>query len=430
MLTISRLTSNSSSGFTALRHRNYRLYGASQLISQIGSWMQGVSLPWLVLQLGGTPMQLGLVIALQFAPAMFLAPFGGALADRFDKRKLLIGTESAALVQALLLFVLAVTGSAEIWHVLALTLGMGLVGALDMPVRQAFNAELVPKDDLLNAIALNSASFNLARVIGPALAGVAIATVGNQVNFAVNSLTYVAALVGLLAMDGSAIRRLDMTYARGALFSSLAVGVRYAWRTPIVMWALVLLAGIFLFAMNFSTLLPLYAHDALGLEGRGYGALFASMGVGALAAALLLAYLGTRPILALTLAAGGGFVVFEILLGLTRSPVAAYPLMVGNGFFGMLLINGLNAVVQWHVPDELRGRVMALWVTVFAGAVPVGALLAGTIAQHLGSAAGFVIGGLAFGLVLAFVTWQLARHPAVTLRRPSRTLATAGEPAP
>lgn len=421
MLSIYRLPSRVSGGFGALRHRNYRIYTGSQFVSQVGWWMQGVALPWLLLELGGTPTQLGLIVALQFGPAMFLAPVGGVLADRFDKRRILVVTESLAKVQALVLFFLVVSGVAEIWHVLAVTATIGLVSAVDMPVRQAFAAELVPKDDLLNGIALNSASFNLARVLGPALAGVMIATVGNGANFAFNAATYFAALAGLLRLDASRIRRLvPGGDGRTPLRSTLTAGVEFAWRTPTVLWALVLLAGIFLFAMNFSTLLPLFAHDALALDGAGYGALFAAMGIGALAAALLLAFMGSRPILALILGSGAAFAVFLVLLGLSRSPVMAYPLMVGNGFFGMLLVNGLNGVVQWHVPDELRGRVMALWVTVFAASVPGGALLAGVVAERWGSPAGFVLGGLLFGAVLAFVAWQLVREPSVTLRRPAR----------
>jgi len=421
------MSSTLRDGFSALRHRNYRLYQGSQFVSLVGSWMQGVSLPWLILELGGSPLQLGLVVALQFGPALFLAPFGGVLADRLEKRRLLIATEATAIVQAGLLFVLVLTGTAEIWHVLMLTLVMGLVSAVDMPVRQAFNAELVPKDDLLNSIAVNSASFNLARVIGPAIAGLVIATAGNGLNFALNAGSYIAALAGLLSMDGAAVRRVESV--RGSVFSSVADGVRYAWRTPTILWPLVLVAGIFFFAFNFSTLLPIHAREVLALDGQGYGALFACMGVGALAAAIMLAYLGSRPILGLTLAAGAGFVIFEVVLGLSRSAPLAYALMIGNGFFGMLLINSLNGVVQWSVPDELRGRVMALWVTVFAGSVPVGALIAGVIAENWGSGAAFVLGGLAFGVVLAFVTWQLVRNPAVRLRR-ARRLRLEREVAP
>ena len=422
-----------SRGFGSLRHRNYRLYSGSQLISQIGWWMQGVSVPWLLLELGATPLQLGLVVALQFGPAMFLAPFGGLLADRMEKRRLLLVTESLAMTQAVVLFALAISGVVEIWHVLALTAGIGLVAAVDMPVRQAFAAELIPKDELLNGIALNSASFNLARIVGPALAGVVIATLGNGANFGLNAVTYLAALGGLLSMNVAGIRRATpLVDRRAPIRSSLAAGVRYAWQTPTVLWSLVLLAGIFLFAMNFSTLLPLFARDALGLDGAAYGALFAAMGIGALGAALLLAFIGSRPVLFLILGAGGAFALFEVLLGLSRSTALAYPLMAGNGFFGMLLINGLNGVVQWHVPDELRGRVMALWVTVFAASVPVGALLAGAIAQRWGSAAGFVIGGLLFAVVLSFVAWQLVRDPSVALRRPEPQprLTFEHEPAP
>lgn len=421
------MTSSFRGGFTALRHRNYRLFQGSQFVSQIGWWMQAVSLPWLVLELGGSAVELGLVAALQFGPAFFVAPFAGVVADRVDKRRLLMLTETGAMAQAAVLFVLAITGTAEVWHVLALTAGMGVVSAVDMPVRQALTAQLVPKEDLLNSIALNSASFNLARVLGPAVAGVVIAFTGNGANFALHAVSRIASLAGLYRMDAAPVRQ--FAAVRGPLFSMLGEGMRYAWRTPGVLWSLVLLAGVFFFAMNFSTLLPLHAHDALGLDGAGYGALFAAMGIGALTAALVLAYLGSRPVVGVALAAGAGFALFEILLGLSQIPLLAYPLMAANGFFGMLLVNGLNGMVQWHVPDELRGRVMALWVTVFAGSVPVGALLSGIVAERWGSATAFVLGGALFAVVLSIVTWQLSRHGAVVLRRPRERLTVGGEPA-
>ena len=425
VLSISRSPTRRPSTFSALRHRNYRLYWMSQLISLIGGWMQGVSLPWLVLELGGSATQLGIVVALQFAPAALLAPLGGVFADRIDKRRALLVTEALLMSLAALLFALAVTGVAEVWHVMAIALALGLVSAVDMPLRPAFSAELVAKEDLLNSIALNSAAFNFARIVGPALAGVAIVTLGTGVNFGLNAVSYLAALLGLALIRTSRSHEERDGAARPSVLTSLSEGLAFAWRTPLILWPLVLLGGVFLFGMNFQTLLPLFAHDVLGVAGQGYGALYAAMGAGALAAALLLAYLGRSPMLALSLASGAGFVVLEVLLGLSRSPVLAYPLMVGTGFFAMLLINSLNGIVQWYVPDELRGRVMAIWVTVFAGSVPFGGLFAGVVAEHWGSPAGFVLGGLLSGVVLAFVAWQLGRRPGAEPRMAARRLLVA-----
>src|SRR5918995_6486110 len=196
-----------SRGFVALRHANYRRYWFGQLGSVVGSWMQSVALPWLELQLGGSPLQLGLVMAFMFGPSMFLAPLGGVLADRVDKRRTLIAVNLVAMTQASVLFVLALTGVVEIWHVYLLALIAGFVNAVEMPVRQAFVAELVPRGDLVNAIALSSTSFNLSRVIGPAVAGVTIAVFGVASNFGVNALSYVSVIVGLLLVDSDQLYR-------------------------------------------------------------------------------------------------------------------------------------------------------------------------------------------------------------------------------
>ncbi|HEX5396450.1 MAG TPA: MFS transporter, partial [Candidatus Limnocylindria bacterium] len=181
-------------GFTALAHRNYRLYLSGQIVSLVGTWMHSVSQPWLVLLLGGSPIQLGIVLALQFTPPMLLAPLGGVLADRVDKRQVIIGAQIGAMLQSLMLFALTAAGVVEIWHVYVLALLLGMVSAVEMPVRQAFAAELVPREDLVNAIALNSATFNAARVIGPAIAGVTLALWGPAVNFGINGVSYLAVL--------------------------------------------------------------------------------------------------------------------------------------------------------------------------------------------------------------------------------------------
>jgi MFS family permease len=395
-------------GFGALRHTNFRLYWSGQVVSLIGTWMQSVSQPWLVLELGGSAFQVGTVIALQFAPALFLAPIGGVLADRFDKRALLLVTQALAMLQAATLFGLTFSGVVEIWHIQLLALILGVTSAFDMPVRQSFVAEVVPREDLLQAIALNSASFNLARVVGPAIAGVALAAFGSAFNFGVNTLTYTAVLGCLLLIDGTTLHRVPVPLVRPSIRFSLAEGVRYAVGNPNVLWLLVLLGGMSIFAMNFQVLLPLYARFTLGLDAGGFGALFAVMGVGSLGGSLILAFMGERrPRLRLILGGGVGFLAAEVVLGLVRVPAIAYPVVALVGLASMLMVNTINASVQRSVPDALRGRVMALYVTVFAGSGPLGGLFAGGVAQLLGPPAGFILGAVLASIFLVLAAWGL-----------------------
>jgi MFS family permease len=395
-------------GFSAVRHRNFRLYWIGQIVSLVGTWMQSVSQPWLVLLLGGTPIQLGIVLALQFAPALALAPLGGVLADRVDKRRLLLLTQSVAALQAAVLFLLTFTGLIQIWEIMVLALAIGFVNALDMPVRQSFAAELVPREDLINAITLNSASFNLARVIGPAIAGVALALYGPAFNFAINAVSYFGVLIAHVRMDPDAMQPIVRPELRASVRSSLAEGIRYAVRTPTVLWPLVLLGGIGMFGMNFQTLLPLFAKLTLHLQADGFGALFAAMGLGSLIGSLSLAFIGSRrPLVGMILGGGIGFVAFEAGLGLSRTTLAAFPLIVLVGFASMLMVNTINIIVQRSVPDALRGRVMALYVTVFAGSTPIGGLFAGSVAQAWGPPAGFLVGASVSVVFIGLVAWHL-----------------------
>jgi MFS family permease len=395
-------------GFAALRHRNYRYYWFGQIVSLVGTWMQSVSQPWLVLLLGGSPLQLGTVLALQFAPAMLLAPLGGVLADRVDKRKVLMVAQVGAMTQAAILFVLTVTGVVQIWHVMVLATVLGFVNAVEMPVRQSFAAELVPRRDLMNAIALNSASFNLARVIGPAVAGLALAFFGPAFNFGINAVSYLAVLLGLWRMDPDKLHRLDRPDRFESVRTSLAAGFRYALRTPTVLWPLVLLGGMSTFAMNFQTLLPLFARNTLGLGAEGYGALFAAMGAGSLVGSLGLAFAGSRrPMLGLMLGGSVLFVILDLLLGLTRTALGAYPLILLIGLASMVMVNTINVSIQHSVPNELRGRVMSLYVTVFAGSAPIGGFFAGAVAEIWGAPAGFLLGAALSVLFIGLVAWQL-----------------------
>ena len=430
-------------GFAALGVRNYRLYWSGQVISLVGTWMQQVSLPWLVLALGGSAIQLGLVAVLQFGPAMLLAPFGGVLADRIDKRRALIGTQIASAAQAFILFVLIATGVVQIPMVMAMAFVLGVVSAVDMPVRQALSADLVPRHLLANAIALNSMAFNSARVVGPALAGVIIAVVaaltgsdiaGVAINLGINTVTYAGVLTGLLRMNPREIRRARQPERHPPVLHSLAEGVAYAVRTPLVLWCLVLLGGIAAFGFNFQILLPLFSVEVLGLGADGYGLLYAGMGVGALAGSLTLAYMRQRRAIALMLGGGLVFALLLVGIGLSRNVWIAGALVLLAGYSSMLMINTINATVQANVTDALRGRVMSLYVTVFAGSAPLGGLFAGAIAEAWGTPAAFLAGSGISMLVLAIVALGLRaaarRGPlgVTLLDTSSQRVASAAEP--
>jgi len=405
-------------GFAALSVRNYRLYWWGQVVSLIGTWMQQVSLPWLILALGGTPIQLGFVAVLQFGPALFLAPFGGVVADRIDKRHALMATQAAASVQAFVIFLIVATGVVQIWMVLVMAFVLGLVNAVDMPMRQALAPDLVPRHLLANAIALNSMAFNGARVVGPALAGVIIAVAtsatgssvsGVAVNLAINTVTYAGVLTGLLRMDPRAIRRLERPERHPPVLESLREGFWYAVRTPLVLWCLVLLGGIAAFGFNFQILLPLYATGILDLEADGYGALFAAMGIGSLAGSLTLAIMRRRRAVRLMLGGGMVFSLTLVAIAASRSIWLAAPLILAAGYFSMLMINTINATVQANVSDALRGRVMSFYVTVFAGSAPLGGLFAGFVAETWDTPAAFVTGAVlslaTVGIVALGLRW-------------------------
>jgi len=310
-------------GFTAMRHANYRRYWFGLSGSLVGAWMQSVALPWQVLQLGGSPLQLGMVMAFMFGPSMFLAPLGGVLADRVDKRRMLMAVNLVALLQASTLFGLAVTGVIDIWHVYLLALVAGFVNAIEMPVRQAFVADLVPREDLVNAIALSSTSFNLSRVVGPAVAGVTIAAFGVASNFGINAISYLSVITGLMLIDSRLLHRASRPDQFPSVRSSLAEGLRFTRATPTVLWPLVLLGGVAALAMNFQTLLPLFTRDVLGMGSSGYGALFATMGAGALVGSLGLAFASSqRPLIGLIIGGGAGFLGLAFALGF---PAACLP---------------------------------------------------------------------------------------------------------
>jgi predicted MFS family arabinose efflux permease len=283
----------------------------------------------------------------------------------------------------------------------------------------------------MNAIALNSASFNAARVVGPAIAGITLALWGPATNFGINAVSYLAVLFGLSRMDPAALHRITRPERFASVRSSLAEGFRYAVRTPMVLWPLVLLAGMATFGMNFQTLLPLFARNWLQFDADGYGALFAVMGVGSLIGSLSLAFTGNRrPLLRLILGGAVVFVAFEFLLGLTRSPLAVFPLIAVVGLASMIMVNTINVTVQHHVPDELRGRVMSLYVTVFAGSAPLGGFFAGVVAELWGAPVGFILGAMISIVFVALVGWQLVLRGGAWAADPVTSLPAAPDPSP
>ncbi len=393
----------------ALNHRDFRLFWAGQSVSAVGSWMQSVGLSWLVLELTNSPFRLGLVSALQFGPVLLFSAGAGVVVDRTPKRRLILSTQVALMLPALALAGLTWTGGIRYWHVATLAGLIGLVNALDMPSRQSFLVEMVGREDLLNAIALNSATFNAARVVGPALGGLLIAQYGTAVAFLLNALSFVAVVACLyLVRAGSEARPRRGTTIREEFLD----GVRYATRTPIVALILGLVFAVSTFAMNHGVLVPLFAREVLRQGVHEFGLLMASLGVGAVTGAVLLATLGYgRPPLAAIVVPGLGVALGILGLAFVRHFALAAVVLFVVGAMQIVFQNGCNTIVQMTVPDELRGRVMGVYMMVFAGATPVGASLIGLVAEGVGVPAACAVGGgLALvGVLIQLTRWQRAR---------------------
>ncbi|HUS14768.1 MAG TPA: MFS transporter [Chloroflexia bacterium] len=401
-------------GFRALRHRNYRLFFFGQLVSLIGTWMQSVAQGWLVLQLAGkdADLILGLTSALQFAPVLLLSVLGGALADRVPKRKVLIVTQSVMMVLALVMALLNVTHVVQVWHVLVLAALLGVANAIDMPTRQAFVVELVGKEDLMNSIALNSTVFNAARIVGPAIAGLLIATVGVTGCFFLNGVSFVAVIAGLLMMRAPFFTRRPEPAKEAdaeSFLHSIGAGFRYIWATPAVLSMVLLVGAVGTFGLNFGVWLPVMARDVLHVGAEGYGLMMSVMGAGSLVAGLGLAFGGKRSRKRLAVVAAAAFAV--VLGGLAFSTV--YPvsllLLVALGAAMVAFSATANTTVQLTVPDELRGRVMAVYMMVFAGTTPIGALLAGTLAHATSTPISMVAGALVSLLAVGATAWNMRR---------------------
>jgi MFS family permease len=391
--------------FRSLRVRNYRLFFFGQLVSVSGTWMQQVAQDWLVLRLTNEPLPLGITTALQFTPILALGAWAGVVADRLDKRRLLLATQAAMAALALVLGILTATGAIRLWMVYLLALLLGFATAFDMPTRQAFVSEMVGPGQVVNAIGLNSAVFNSARVIGPAAAGVVIATVGIATAFLVNAVSYLAVIGGLLAMDPARLHRLPPVERASG---QIRAGLRYVWTTPVLRSTIALVAVVGTLGLNFRVALPLLARFTFGGDATVYGALASIMAAGSVVGALAAAR-RSRPSPALLL---GSVAVFGVLsVAAAAAPTLALEMVVlaPLGLASIAFLATANSTVQLGSSPELRGRVMALYGLVFLGSTPLGGLLAGWMADRFGPRSIMLLAGVS-SLVAAGVAAVLMRR--------------------
>lgn len=387
--------------FRSLRVRNYRLFASGQVVSNTGTWMQRVAQDWLVLELThGSGTALGITTGLQFLPLLLFGLWGGVLADRYPKRRILLATQAAMGLLALVLGVLALTGTAQVWHVYALAFGLGMATVIDNPARQSFVIEMVGRRDLPNAIALNSATFNGARVVGPAAAGVLIAWIGTGPVFLLNALSFGAVIFGLLAMRTAELHPAEQVpRAKG----QLREGLRYVRGRRDLLLVLVLIGFVATFGMNFQVTMALVTREVFGVGASSFGLASTMLAVGSVTGALLAAR-RTRPRMRLLLSAALLFGLLEIATGLMPTYWSFLILLVPTGLALMTVTTTANATMQLNVAPEMRGRVMGLYMFVFLGTNPLGAPLIGWLAEHFGPRMGIVAGGVVALLAALAVT--------------------------
>ena len=388
----------------ALKHRNFQLFFGGQLISLIGTWMQSVAQSWLVYGLTGSSLLLGSVgFASQF-PVLLASPLGGMVADRYNRQRIVIGTQVASMTLAFMLAVLTLAHRITIPEIFVLAVLLGIVNAFDIPGRQSFLVEMVGKEDLINAIALNSSMFNGARIVGPAIAGILVSRIGEGWCFFANAVSYIAVIIGLFMMRMPPRAHLPT----GPALAHLMEGFRFVSRTAPIRAILLLLGLVSLVAMPYTVLMPIFADRILHGGARGLGILMGATGVGALLGALMLAArTGVQGLGRWVTFACAGFAITLIAFGLSRNFWLSATLLVPVGFCMMLQMSSSNTLIQSMVPDHLRGRVMAVYSMMFMGMAPFGALLGGALADRLGApvtvsmgAIACLIGAAIFGLRL------------------------------
>ncbi|HEX6548821.1 MAG TPA: MFS transporter [Candidatus Dormibacteraeota bacterium] len=391
----------------ALRHRNYRLFFTGQVISTVGTWMQSIALPWLVLLLTHNDFLVGITLAFQFLPMLLAGPIGGIVADHFPKRRILLVTQTAYTIPALTLFLLTHFHVVQFPFVLAAAVMVGTVNVFDVPARQAFSIEMVGREDLMNAIALNSSVFNGAAVVGPSVAGVIIGLLGVQLCFLINALSFAGTIVALLRMRNlpSVVRAAETT----SVWARVREGASYARRDPLVGTMLVMVGVFSLFAMNRLTLIPLFADRVLHIGAAGFGFLMASLGLGALSGALTLALFPGQGSGRRQFVVGVVWSLMLIAFSFSRVAVLSGLLLYGAGFCQMWFLATANTRIQMAAPDSLRGRVMSLYAQAMMGTSPIGSTQAGALSALFGPPVAMVFGAVVAGAtVIGVRLWRPA----------------------
>ena len=413
-----RVSSPSSSSklpaaLRALRHRNFQLFFGGQLISLIGTWMQVIAQSWLVYRLTGSSLLLGAVGFAAQIPVFLMAPLGGTTADRHGRKHVVIATQTSSMILAFILAALTLTGKVQIWQVFLLAALLGVVNAFDLPARQAMLIDMVGKEDLMNAIALNSSMFNGSRIVGPAIAGVLVASIGEGWCFFANGASYIAVIISLLLMRVNTRR----TLAAGSAAQQVIEGFRFVRRTAPIRALLLLLGLVSLVAMSCTVLMPVFADRLLHRGARGLGVLMASAGVGALLGALTLALQSGVAALGRWIALScAGFGLFLLMFSFSQHFWLSTALLFPVGFCMIFEMSSSNTLIQAMVPDELRGRVMAIYSMMYMGMAPFGALMGGALADRLGApltvavgGVGSIVGAVIFSVKLPNLTGEARR---------------------
>jgi len=376
----------------ALRHRNFQLFFSGQLVSLVGTWMQNVAQAWLVYRLTGSALLLGAVGFSNQIPVLLIAPIGGIMADRSNRQRLVIATQVASMTLAAILAWLTLSGRVEKWHIFVLAASLGVVNAFDIPARQSFLIDMVGREDLMNAIALNSSMFNGARMIGPAVAGILIAKIGEGWCFAANAVSYVAVITGLLMMKVQCPPRSNSS----SPLADIVEGFRWANSVKVIRALLLLIGLVSLVGMPYTVLMPVFADKILHGGARGLGILMGATGVGALFGALTLAAkTDVKGLGRLAAWSCAGFGIGLVLFSFSHWFWLSAALLLPIGYSVMLQMASTNTLIQTMVPDQLRGRVMALYSMMFLGMAPFGALLGGALAERMGAPLSVAVGGLA-----------------------------------
>jgi len=379
--------------FTSMKHKSFRYYWIGMCVSLIGTWMQNIAQPWLAYSLTKSPLLLSLIGALQFTPVLLFSLFAGVIIDKFSKKKVILITQSASLIITLILAMLVYTGRIQYWHIVVMSILIGIVNTFDMPTRQSFVIELVGKEDLMNGIALNSMAFNTARIIGPSIAGLIMAYFGIAACFFINAISFGAVLISLFFIRPM-VQMQNKLKNNNKIIFEIKAGLKYIRQHAILVDTLLVLAIVGTFAPNFSVLVPVYAKEILKQNEAGFGILMSFMGIGS--------FIGAMTIATLSKAGPKRYIIYLVPLivgfalistGFTNVFISTGMLLAITGFFFIIFSSNVNSTLQINSSNEYRGRVMSVYTLVFAGSTPFGNLFAGFFTERFNARIGFIACG-------------------------------------